>query len=162
MRRPKVIMLSVDRSPRANRQVWCKYCNAFVHNDAKSINHHNAHVTHQVNVKKFEQRKRQERTEEERKSEIVNAELDIIRAKAQQHYIAQDVVKQDVDSLRRETEEAKENFDIAKQLYGEDTLNELMEPKKKVDKTEVYNQIMKSLPTRIQKKYRKTITEFKE
>lgn len=155
-------MLSVDKSPRANRQIWCKYCNTFVHNDAKSINHHNNHVTHQINVKKFEQKKKKERDEEDKKKEVINAELDIIKAKAQKHYIIQDVAKQDVDSVKKETEEIKENFDIAKQLYGEDTLNELMDPKENIDKTEVYNQIMKSLPTRIQKKYRKTITKFKE
>ena len=113
-------------------------------------------------MKKFEQKKKKERDEEDKKKEVINAELDIIKAKAQKHYIIQDVAKQDVDSVKKETEEIKENFDIAKQLYGEDTLNELMDPKENIDKTEVYNQIMKSLPTRIQKKYRKTITKFKE
>ncbi|KAH0791407.1 hypothetical protein GPJ56_004622 [Histomonas meleagridis] len=155
-------MLTVDRSPRANRQVWCKYCNTFVHNDIKSINHHNSHITHIVNVKKYEQKQKAERIHEQQKNELIDAELDIIRAKAQQQYFVQDVAKQNLDSVRKSQEEIQENIDIAKSLYGEEVFKELMEPKKKINKVDAYNSIMKSLPTRIPKKFRRPINEFKE
>ena len=56
--------------------------------------------------------------------------------------------------------ELDEEFEMARQLYGDELLKELTEPKEKTNKVATYNAIMKSLPTRIPKKHKTPIRGF--
>ncbi|OHT01151.1 hypothetical protein TRFO_01762 [Tritrichomonas foetus] len=154
-------MLTLDKGPQAQNRVYCKYCNQWVDNNIKSINQHNNYITHEVNVKKWNAARVRERKNEEKTNKEIDEELAIIQAKAQTQHLLQDVMKSDRNLIKEEHEKQQENFDIARDLYGDDLFKQMIEPKKEVNKTVIYNDIMRSLPTRIQKKHRTLIKEFK-
>lgn len=83
--------------------------------------------------------------EEKRSERVVDAQIEEIRAKASAAERGVDVTKKS---------ELEEEFEMARQLYGDELLKELTEPKEKVNKVQAYNAIMKSLPTKIPKKHR--------
>jgi hypothetical protein len=155
-------MLTVDKSQRGNTKQWCKFCNAFVPNNPKCIDSHNKQITHQVNVKKYEKAKRQERVSDEHKQAEIDGELERIRTAAHHQYLKQYVQGEASASRRSEQLRQQEEYEMARELYGDEVLQEIMEPKAKINKVEAYNQFMRSLPTKIGKKYRTEITELKE
>ena len=154
--------LEVDKSPRHPLRVYCKYCNQWVDNNSKDVNMHNTYITHIMNVKKWKTKKIIEHKVEVRQKRELDKELDEIQAKAEKQYLIQDVMKLDGNDLREEHEKKKEDFDIARELYGDDLFKEMVQPKKEIDKTKLFNQHMYSLPTRIQLKHRERITDFNQ
>ena len=154
--------LEVDKSPRHPLRVYCKYCNQWVDNNSKDVNMHNTYITHIMNVKKWKTKKIIEHKVEVRQKRELDKELDEIQAKAEKQYLIQDVMKLDGNDLREEHEKKKEDFDIARELYGDDLFKEMVQPKKEIDKNKLFNQHMYSLPTRIQLKHRERITDFNQ
>lgn len=154
--------LEVDKSPRHPLRVYCKYCNQWVDNNSKDVNMHNTYITHIMNVKKWKTKKIIEHKVEVRQKRELDKELDEIQAKAEKQHLIQDVMKLDGNDLREEHEKKKEDFDIARELYGDDLFKEMVQPKKEIDKTKLFNQYMYSLPTRIQLKHRERITDFNQ
>jgi hypothetical protein len=155
-------MLVVDKSRRSGAKQWCKYCNVFVPNNPKCLQSHNKQITHQVNVRQFEQSKRRQRVAEERNSAHIDCELEKIRARAQEQFLKQDVCRDQSASLQSQSASQQEEYEMARSLYGDDLLRELTEPVKKVNPVEAYNNFMKSLPTKIPKKYKTTVGQLKE
>lgn len=145
-------MLKFEKRHGGNSKQWCRYCNVFVANNPKCINDHNNCVTHKVNVQKYESARKKEVMEEKRSERVVDAQIEEIRAKASAAERGVDVTKKS---------ELEEEFEMARQLYGDELLKELTEPKEKVNKVQAYNAIMKSLPTKIPKKHRTPVRALK-
>lgn len=143
--------------------IWCKYCEKFVVNNEACIKQHNDGPVHKVMMAKYKKKQENERIERQRKEEQLSIDLESMKTFAEQRYITKDVMKSDDKSFINEYVKQQDQMEYAKNLYGEDML-ELMRNKKpqKIDKTETYNKIMKSIPSNIQKKYRMTIEEFKD
>lgn len=154
--------LQVDKSPRAPLRVYCKYCNQWVDNNIKDVSTHNGYIVHIMNVKKYNTNRAIEHKVEVRKKRELDKELDEIQKKAEKQYLAQDVLKLDTNNLRDEHEKKQENFDIARELYGDDLFKEMVQPKQEIDKTKLFNQTMYSVPTRVQLKYRQRIKDFNQ
>ena len=141
-----------------NSNLWCKYCEKYVVNNKPSIRDHENSIRHKVNVKKYEQKKKEENIEQEIKNNELESNLLIINKNAQDQYIKNDILKQNDKTLLNDYLNKQNEFDIAKKLYGENFFNEKIINQNKIeDKNETYNKIMKSLPTHIQKKYRQII-----
>lgn len=154
--------LQVDKSPRHPLRVYCKYCNQWVDNNIKDVSMHNTYITHIMNVKKYNTKKVIEHKVEVREKRELDKALDEIEAKAEKQHLLQDVMQSDTNNQRQEYEKKKEDFDIARDLYGEDLFKEMIQPKKEIDKTKLFNQYMYSLPTRIQLKHRERIKDFNQ
>jgi len=155
-------MLTFNKSQRGNTKQWCKYCNVFIPNNPKCIQSHNKQITHQVNVKKYEQARQQERISKEKQDAEIDSELEKIRARAQEQFLKQDACRDSSASLRFGHEAEQEEYEMARSLYGDELLKELTEPTKKVNRVEAYNTFMKSLPTKIPKKFRTEVKDLKE
>ena len=139
-------MLTYERRQRGNAKIWCKYCNVFVQNHERCISDHNNCVTHKANVQKYEKAKRMERVEHEREVEEQKDKENGTESKENQH------------GMRSELEE---EYEMARNLYGDDILKELTEPKEKINRVAAYNSIMKSLPTKVAKKHRTPIKNLR-
>lgn len=155
-------MIAVDRSPKRPRTVWCKYCNSFVVNNEKCVKSHNESVVHKVNTKNYQTSKYKERITKESEEAKIDEQLTVIQARAQEQYLVNDVLKSKDKTLLDEHLEQEDNFNIAKELYGEELAEELLDNCEKLNKVEVYNDFMKSLPAKIPKKFRKQIAKLKE
>ena len=153
--------MSENHGPHKPGHYWCKYCEQFVVNNAACKRCHDNSVTHRVNVGKYEKKMKKQKQEEIAKNDRIDAELAAIRKKAEEQHQKNDVEKKGDRSLLISHEVDKDEVEKAKELYGEEFFeNVILTEKKKVDKTKIYNDFMKSLPTRIQSKYRKTISKF--
>ena len=141
---------------------WCKYCEQFVVNNSACTRVHNDSITHKVNVKKYEKKMKKERLEKEEKEKEIDLQLEIIKKKAEEQFIKNDVNKEGDRSLLIQHCSNKDELEMAKSLYGEEFVEkEILPEKKQINKTKIYNDFMKSLPTRIQAKYRQQISNFK-
>lgn len=140
---------------------WCECCERFVVNNAACRRTHNETITHKANAAKYEKRKKQERLQNEAANREVQEQLAIIKAKATQNYLKNDVQKQNDRSALDEHVNDLDEIERAKELYGEEFYEqEVKEGKQKLDKTEIYNDFMKQLPTHILAKYRQPINKF--
>ena len=156
--------LHVDKSPQALNRVYCKYCNQWIDNNPKDVNMHNSYITHQMNVKKYNTRKIFEHKIEVKEKRELDKKIDEIQAKAEKHHLIQDVMQSDKNELKEEQEKKQDNYDIARELYGDDLFNEMVQPKKEkeIDKTKLFNQYMYALPTNIRLTYRNRIKDFNQ
>ena len=144
-------MLKFERKQRGNARQWCKYCSVFVANNERCINDHNNCATHKMNVQKYENTRKREVLEQQRTEREIDIEMEKIRARAGE-------IEKGIQTQRKS--ELDEEFEMARQLYGDELLKELTEPKEKTNKVATYNAIMKSLPTRIPKKHKTPIRGF--
>lgn len=141
---------------------WCEYCERYVVNNAACKRSHNKSITHKANVSKYQIRKKKERIENEQKDNALQEQLSIIKAKAQENYLKNDIQKLNDKSSLQEHVNDQDEVERAKELYGEEFFEEVVKnDKPRLDKTEVYNNFMKSLPTHILARHRQTISEFK-
>ena len=154
--------MATSVGPHKQGYFWCKYCEQFVVNNASCTRVHNDSITHKVNVKKYEKKMKKERIMKEEKERDIDAQLEIIKKKAEEQYLKNDVKKEGDKSLLIQHISNSDELEMAKSLYGEDFVdNVVLTEKKSIDKTKVYNDFMKSLPTKIQAKYRQQINDFK-
>lgn len=86
-----------------------------------------------------------------------------LKKKAEKQHILQDIYKEK-STLRDEHESQQQNYDIARDLYVGELLDEMLDRKKhqEINKTEAYNKEMQSLVGVVRKKYRREIAEFKD
>ena len=156
-------MLKVDKSPRAPTKIYCKYCNQYVDNNAKSVNMHNSYVNHQIKVARYKKQKYYNRIDDLDRNKRIDDQISEIKKKAEKQHIFQDIYNEK-STLRDEHESQQQNYDIARDLYGDELLDEMLDRKKhqEINKTEAYNQVMQSLVGVVEKKYRKEIAEFKD
>jgi hypothetical protein len=145
-------MLKYDRSLRGGNKQWCQYCNVFVANDPNCIKIHNRQVTHQINVRKYGEAKQRERVSEEKKNAQIDRALEQIRARAEDPNPAS----------HSEANGEKSDFDLARELYGDDLLKELTAPKECLDRTGTFHAIMKSLPGKIPNRERDSIPQLRD
>ena len=156
-------MLPHEFGPRKDRMVWCKFCEQWVVNNEKNVKHHEGTIDHKVNVAKFQQRMRKERIQADQKKAELDYQMATIQSQAQTTYVKKDIMKQKDDTQLKEFVQQQEQIDLAKELYGEELVSEMLEAApKKVDKVDIYNTIMKSLPTRVEKRHRVQIRDFKD
>ena len=155
--------LKVEKGPfHKPGYTWCQYCELYVVNNAPSVRDHEKSIRHIVNVQKYEQRMKKQANDSTEKERKINEDLLTIKAKAEVTYMNIDVLKKNDRTLLEESERYQNEIEKAKKLYGDQFCEEkIINQKKKLDPVEIYNSFMKSLPTKIQKKYRNTISEFK-
>ena len=156
-------MLPHEFGPRKDRMVWCKYCEQWVVNNEKNVKHHEGTIDHKVNVSKFQQRKRKERIQADQQKAELDYQMTTIQSQAEVTYVKKDLLKQKDNSQLNKFTEEQNQIELAKELYGDDLVSEMLESTpKQIDKVDIYNTIMKSLPTRVEKRHRVLIRDFKD
>lgn len=155
-------MLKFERGQRGVSKQWCKYCNVFVPNNQKCINDHNNCITHTSNVARYEKSKESELRETKQRETEVDMQLCQIRKKAEEKHLKVDIMR----DFTPDSSESKldEEMEMAKLLYGEDFLGELLtEPQKPTpNRASAYNSIMQSLPSSIPKKHKQPVRGFRD
>lgn len=153
--------LVVDRSPRAPNRLYCKYCNSWVDNNEKDVKTHNNYIDHQMNVKKWKTRKEIEQRKQTLEKKKIDKQIDEIQARAMQEHQLKDVLKIDKNIEREDEEKRRESFDLARDLYGDDILNQMTQPKKQpIDKTKLFNDYISKVPTKVRAIYREKVDGF--
>jgi hypothetical protein len=88
-----------------------------------------------VNVRKYEQVRREERIADEKTNAAVDCQLDRVWALAQDQYLKQDILGDATVTQKTKTMREQEEFDMARSLYGEELLQELLEPKSRLTRS---------------------------
>lgn len=155
-------MLPHEFGKNSPKMIRCKFCDCMIYNNEKNVHRHEESLTHKINISKYQKIMRKERIKNEEKKAELDYQMANIHAIAESNYIRQDILKQKDNTALEAFERSQEEIDLAKELYGDEIVEQMqnLRPKKQTE-TEVYNDIMKSLPSRIQKKYRQPIEKLK-
>ena len=135
----------------------CKYCNKKITNNEASRRHHEQSISHELNKRRYLSGLKQNQIQREQQAHRLDAELALIKARAEDNFERFDLRKEQNDSLQQHLE-AKDEHQMAMELYGEDVYKQLVEKPTPIDPTKAYNDFVTSLPTSIKAKYRKPIS----